>query len=163
MQLLEGDPQIRHSRQEQGAGHLFSGSACQAQAGGGNTGIPPGTLRRQLRASAGEGSTQMDRAHGPRQPCDTTRHAVQDVISWVLRHKPSRAFTDYRVSCSQVTMEGPEAEPENRVQRQALALSLSLFLSLLNFCYNIASVLCFVFFGMWNLSSLTPAPPALGG
>lgn len=91
----------------------------------GNAGIPPGTLRSQLRASTGEGSTQVDRARGPQQPCDTTPHAAQDAISWVCRYKPSRAFTDYKVSCSQVTMEGPEAEPENRVQGQALALSLS--------------------------------------
>ena len=38
----------------------------------GNAGIPPGTLRSQLRASTGEGSTQVDRARGPQQPCDTT-------------------------------------------------------------------------------------------
>lgn len=31
-------------------GICSSGSACQAQAGGGNAGIPPGTLRRQLRS-----------------------------------------------------------------------------------------------------------------
>lgn len=29
--LLEGDLQIRHSRQEQGARHLFLGSTCQAR------------------------------------------------------------------------------------------------------------------------------------
>lgn len=115
-QRLDGDPQIRHVRQEQGARHLFPGSCCQAHASEGNVGIVPGTWQSPLRASTGEDSPTLGRG----KPHDTTHLTAQDGQCQALGHKLTSRLR--KRPGPQISVMRPDTEPECWVQGRALAL-----------------------------------------